>query len=71
MKARVHSLFFSPIPNSIYAYGMIRIDLSHRCIAPAVIFSNGRADGHALACLTILFTYTHVHKTHTQSNAEK
>lgn len=34
---------------------------SHRCIAPAVVFSNGSPNGHTFACLTVLFTYAHVH----------
>lgn len=38
--------------------------LSHRRIAPAVIFSNGSPNGHPLACLTILFTYTYSQKKH-------
>lgn len=34
---------------------------SHRCVAPAVVFSNGRPDGHAFARFTVLFAYAHIH----------
>lgn len=33
----------------------------YRCIAPAVVFSDGRPDGHSFARLPILFTCAHVH----------
>lgn len=34
---------------------------SHRRVAPAVIFSNRRANGHTFARFTILFAYKHIH----------
>lgn len=47
----------------IYRLLILRLfaSFSHRCVAPAVIFSNGRSNGHAFACFTVLFAYAHIH----------